>query len=81
MAAINTAELLKDKDVLNEINRFKWIASEKAGSDIGLERACKEWINTCSKQYFSQHPGKSTMLWIKSQPFLSLIAEEIKIKD
>ena len=70
MASITRSELLKDKDILNEINRYKWIESEKAGSDIGFERASREWINIHSKQYLTQHPGKSTGLWIKS--FLDL---------
>lgn len=27
-----------------EINKYKWIESEKAGSDIGWERAANEWM-------------------------------------
>ena len=74
---ITTSELLKDKDILNEINRYKWFESEKAGSDIGFERASREWINTYSKQYLTQHPGKSAGLWIKSQPFYGILNKEI----
>jgi hypothetical protein len=73
-------ELLKDKDVLNEINRYKWLASEKAGSDIGFERAAREWVNAYSKQYFTQHPGKSALLWFKSQPIYGILNKEIKFK-
>ncbi|MBF0504634.1 MAG: hypothetical protein HQL14_05975 [Candidatus Omnitrophica bacterium] len=79
MISINNAQLLKDKEILDEINRYKWLKSEKEGADIGLERACREWINTCSKQYFNRHPGKSTILWLKSQPFYSVLNKEIKI--
>jgi hypothetical protein len=78
MTSIISSELLKDRDVLNEINRHKWFASEKVGSDIGFERAAREWINTYSKQYLTQHPGKSTVLWIKSQPIYGLLNKEIK---
>ena len=78
MPSIISSELLKDRDVLNEINRHKWFASEKVGSDIGFERAAREWINTYSKQYLTQHPGKSTVLWIKSQPIYGLLNKEIK---
>jgi len=72
------SELLKDPDILDEINRHKWIESEKAGSDIGFERAAREWINAYSKQYLTRHPGKSAVLWIKSQPFYGLLTQEIK---
>lgn len=77
--SITNSELLKDKDVLNEINRYKWLESEKAGYDIGFERASKEWINTRSRQYLALHPWKSAGLWIKSQPFYSVLNKEIKI--
>ncbi len=79
MAATINPELLKDKDILNEINRYKWIQSEKAGSDIGFERASREWITNYSGQYLTQHPGKSALLWFKSQPFYSVITKEIKL--
>ena len=72
MILMISAELLKDKDILNEINKYKWLESEKAGSDIGFERAAREWINTCSNQYLTQHPGKSAGLLIKTQPFYSM---------
>lgn len=72
-------ELLKDRDILNEINRYKWIESEKLGSDIGFERAAREWIYAYSKQYLAEHPGKSTILWIKSQPIYSILNKEIKL--
>ena len=34
-------EFLAERD---EINRHKWIESEKAGRDIGFERALIEWV-------------------------------------
>ncbi|MBF0571036.1 MAG: hypothetical protein HQL12_04105 [Candidatus Omnitrophica bacterium] len=78
MPSINSAELLKDKDIVNEINRYKWCESEKAGCDIGFERASREWINTCSKQYLNQHTKKLAVLWLKSQPIYSILNKEIK---
>jgi hypothetical protein len=79
MKSIISSELLKDKDVVNEINRYKWLESEKVGSDIGFERASREWINLHSKQYFEQHPGKTAILWLKSQQIYSILNKEIKI--
>ena len=70
MTSINNSELLKDKDIINEINRYKWLESEKLRSDIGFERASKEWINNCSKQYFAQHPGKLTVTLVQITGFL-----------
>ena len=29
---------------LEEIKKYKWIESEKAGQDIGMERATREWM-------------------------------------
>lgn len=29
---------------LEEIKKYKWIESEKAGKDIGMERAAREWM-------------------------------------
>jgi hypothetical protein len=79
MIPITSSELLKDKDIVNEINRHKWFESEKLGYDIGFERASREWINVYSKQYLTQHPGKSAGLWLKSQSFYSILNKEIKV--
>ena len=38
MSIILHSELLKDKEVLKEIDRFKWIESEKAVSCTPLSR-------------------------------------------
>ena len=43
MSIILHSELLKDKEVLKEIDRFKWIESEKVGHDIGFEKAVVDW--------------------------------------
>jgi hypothetical protein len=37
-------ELLKDKRVIEEINKHLWIESQKAGYNIGRERATDEWM-------------------------------------
>ena len=78
MATTTGVDLLKDTDILNEINKYKWLESEKAGSDIGFERASREWITTYSKKYLAQHPGKSAVLWFKSQPIYSVLNKEIR---
>ncbi len=37
-------ELLRDKRVVDEINKHLWIESQKAGFSIGMERATDEWL-------------------------------------
>ena len=32
-------------DMKNEILKHKWIESEKAGKDIGFEKALTDWVN------------------------------------
>ena len=34
----------ENEAVIEEIKRYKWIESEKAGYDIGINRAFSEWI-------------------------------------
>jgi hypothetical protein len=49
--ALSTGDLLKNSSLYREfqaereeILRHKWIESEKAGRDIGFERALTDWI-------------------------------------
>lgn len=44
-------ELLKDKRVIEEINRHLWIESEKAGHDIGFEKAAEDWLKRFSMEW------------------------------
>jgi hypothetical protein len=34
----------KVKDIIREIERHKWLESEKAGHDIGGNRAAMDWL-------------------------------------
>lgn len=45
------AEFLAEKD---EILRHKWLESEKAGRDIGFERALLDWIRHHRAQWRAQ---------------------------
>ena len=38
------ADLLRNEEVRQEIEKHKWFESEKAGYDIGFERALTDWI-------------------------------------
>jgi len=44
----NNKHLLKNKKAVEEINRHRWIESEKAGYDIGFETASLDWLERFS---------------------------------
>lgn len=44
-----------NKKVLDEINDYKWLESEKKGYDIGDKRAATEWINKFYPEWFRIH--------------------------
>ena len=44
-------ELLKKKEVIDEINRHKWIESEKVGYDIGFNKAAEDWVLRYADQW------------------------------
>lgn len=48
-------ELLKDRRVIEEINRHLWIESQKAGYSIGLERATDEWLRLYATEWMRYH--------------------------
>jgi len=48
-------DLLKDKRVIEEINRHLWIESQKAGYSIGMERATDEWLRLYSEGWMKYH--------------------------
>ena len=50
MGNIDREALVKDKRVVEEINRHLWIESEKAGRDIGFEAAKEDWLNRFAEE-------------------------------
>lgn len=54
----NHSELLKDKKVVEEINRYKWVESEKVGHDIGLEKASRDWLDNHAEAWIAQYSNK-----------------------
>ena len=52
-------DLLKSKEVIEEINRHLWIESQKAGYSIGIERATDEWLTLYAEGWMKYHmPSK-----------------------
>lgn len=53
-------ELLKKREVIEEINRHQWIESEKAGHDIGFDQASEDWLQRFSQAWMDYHMPKRT---------------------
>ncbi|RJP29655.1 MAG: hypothetical protein C4533_01315 [Candidatus Omnitrophota bacterium] len=55
MDAILFLRLLDDERVAREIDRYKWIESERLKKDIGRERAAMEWIKAYGMIWLKIH--------------------------
>ncbi len=55
MIKAKNMELLKNEEVLAEINRHRWIESEKAGSEIPFDKAAKDWLDRFSDGWLAYH--------------------------
>ena len=55
MKISDVRHLLKDKRVMEEINKHLWIESQKAGYSIGIERATDEWLRLYSEGWMKYH--------------------------
>lgn len=44
MKSAEKKELLKNPEVIEEIGRHLWLESEKAGHNIGFDRAAEDWF-------------------------------------
>ena len=51
----NRKHLLNNQDVVDEINRHRWLESEKAGKDIGFEVASEDWLKRFSTAWMQYH--------------------------
>ena len=71
MDALGFLRLLDDLRVAAEIERYKWIESEKVGRDIGKERAALEWIRAYGCIWLKIH---------KPQEYKVLIERDFKEK-
>lgn len=55
MRSLIFLRLLDDKRVAEEIERYKWIESERIGRDIGKETAALEWIKAYGHIWLKIH--------------------------
>jgi hypothetical protein len=55
MSKVKNEELLKNAQVQEEISRHRWIESEKAGTDIGFDKAAADWLNSYSDGWLAHN--------------------------
>jgi hypothetical protein len=55
MRISDVRELLRDKRVIEEINKHLWIESQKIGYSIGIERATDEWLRLYAEGWMRYH--------------------------
>ena len=46
-------ELLKNREVVEEIERHKWFESERVGYDVGFDTAAEDWLKKFSVAWLS----------------------------
>ena len=51
--AIDREKLLQVQEVVDEINRYKWLESEMVGYDIGFEKAADDWFKKYASSWVS----------------------------
>ena len=61
---MDAKKLLRNKRVIEEINRHKWLESEIAGYDIGFEAAAEDWLKKHAGVWVAYHANKK----LKSLP-------------
>jgi len=52
-------EMLKDKRVIEEINKHLWIESQKVGYSIGISRATEEWLRLYASGWLKHNTLKN----------------------
>jgi hypothetical protein len=48
-------KLLQDKEVVEEINRHKWLKSEMVGYDVGFDAAARDWFENFAAAWIAHH--------------------------
>ena len=57
---IDPKKLLRNKKVIDEIRRHKWLESEIAGYDIGYEKATEDWLKRYAHSWMAYHVSKKS---------------------
>ena len=74
-------ELLKDRKVVEEINKHLWIESQKAGYSIGIERATDEWLRLYADGWLKYNrPGEYAPQREKGAKKVAVVAKRKTVK-
>ena len=57
---MDAKKLLRNKKVIEEINRHKWLESEIAVYDIGFEAAAEDWLKKHAAVWVAYHADKKS---------------------
>ena len=57
--AIDREKLLQMKEVVEEINRHKWLQSEMVGFDVGFDKAADDWFDQYAAAWVAYHLPKN----------------------
>ena len=52
-------QLLKDKRIVEEIERHRWFEGEKKGKDVGFKVAAEDWYNRYANEWLKYHHFES----------------------
>ena len=58
--AIDREKLLQTKEVVEEINRHKWLQSEMVGYDVGFDSAADDWFAKYAAAWTAYNPPKAS---------------------
>ena len=56
---IEREKLLQIKEVVEEINRHKWLQSEMVGYDVGFNKAADDWFQKFATAWVAHHGPKN----------------------
>jgi hypothetical protein len=59
LSGMDAKKLLRNKKVIEEINRHKWLESEIAGYDIGFEAAAEDWLKKHAAVWVAYHNNEN----------------------
>jgi hypothetical protein len=79
MKQLKERQLLKKDAVVNEIERYRWIESEKKGYDIGFQEAADSWIVFYALAWLKYHTPSTRMFRLK--PFFRRTLKSKKEKS
>lgn len=55
---VDREKLLQEKEVVDEINRHKWLQSEMVGYDVGFDKAAEDWFEKYASAWVAYHLPK-----------------------